>query len=237
MDSIYLDFRKVFDKVPHFELLSKLSNISISGKLLVWFHTYLTNRKQLVSINGAYSAVLPVTSGVPQGSILGPLLFLVYINDLPDVVNSCNVFLFADDTKCSRSIKTMNDCFHLQQCVDNLLSWSNKWNFHFNDSKCILMHFHKSQSQSHSHVYTIGDHPISTRDTHRDLGIMLQSDLNWASHYDFICSRAYRILGLLKCSFSMSHSVATKRKLYISLVRSQLTYCSQLWRPALIKDI
>ena len=99
------------------------------------------------------------------------------------------------------------------------------------------MHFQKSQSQSHSHVYTIGDHPISTRDTHRDLGIMLQSDLNWASHYNLICSRAYRILGLLKHSFSMSLSVAAKRKLYISLVRSQLTYCSQLWRPALIKDI
>ena len=121
MDSIYLDFRKVFDKVPHFELLSKLSDIGISGKLLMWFHNYLTSRKQLVSINGAHSSVLPVSSGVPQGSILGPFLFLIYINELPDVINSCNVFMFADDTKCFQPIKALSDCSRLQKCVDNLL--------------------------------------------------------------------------------------------------------------------
>jgi len=99
------------------------------------------------------------------------------------------------------------------------------------------MHFHKSRMATLNHVYEIGDHPISTRDTHRDLGILLQCDLSWANYYDSICSKAYKILGLLRHSFSLSHSVATKRKQYISLVRSQLTYCSQLWRPALIKDI
>ena len=142
MDSVYLDFRKAFDKVPHFALLSKLYHIGISGKLLIWFHNYLTDtcRKQLVSINGTHSSVLPVTSGVPHGGILGPLLFLVYINDLPDVVTSCNIFLFADDTKCSQSVKTLFDCSRLQQCVDILQDWSIKWSLHFNDSKCILMH-------------------------------------------------------------------------------------------------
>ena len=237
MDSVYLDFKKAFDKVPHFALLSKLSHIGISGRLLTWFHNYLTDRKQLVSINGTRSSVLPVSSGVPQGSILGPLLFLVYINDLPDAITSCNIFLFADDTKCCQSIKTLSDCSRLQHCVDVLQDWSIKWNLHFNDSKCMLVQFRKPCNTIVSHSYKIGDHTIATRDSHRDLGIILQYNLSWADHYDHICSKAYKILGLLRRSFFMSHSKATKRKLYISLVRSQLTYCSQLWRPALIKDI
>ena len=135
-DAIYLDFRKAFDTVPHFELLTKLRNLGNTGKLFMWFHNYLSDRKQLVSINGCHSTVLPVWSGVPQGSILGPLLFLVYINDLPDVVSTSKVFLFADDTKCCLPITTPLDCDQLQENIDNLVHWSNKWNLHFNKSKC-----------------------------------------------------------------------------------------------------
>ena len=101
----------------------------------------------------------------------------------------------------------------------------------------MLVQFRKPCNTIVSHSYKIGDHTIATRDSHRDLGIILQYNLSWADHYDHICSKAYKILGLLRRSFFMSHSIATKRKLYISLVRSQLTYCSQIWRPALIKDI
>ena len=119
-DTIYLDFRKAFDKVPHPEFLHKLRNIGISGTLLKWFSNYLMNRKQLVSINGNHSTILPVSSGVPQGSILGPLLFLVYINDLPQYVDNCKIFLFADDMKCCHQIQSFSDISDLQASINRL---------------------------------------------------------------------------------------------------------------------
>ena len=137
--TLFTLFRKAFDRVPHLELLSKLKSIGISGRLLSWFCCYLSNRKQLISINGSHSSVLPVSSGVPQGSILGPLLFLVYINDLPDAITSCKVFLFADDTKCYHPISSASNCEQLQNCLDKLSDWSERWNMHFNESKCVVM--------------------------------------------------------------------------------------------------
>ena len=237
LDTIYMDFRKAFDKVPHPELLHKLRNIGISGTLLKWFSNYLMNRKQLVSINGNHSTILPVSSGVPQGSILGPLLFLVYINDLPQYADNCKVFLFADDTKCCHQIQSFSDISDLQASINRLSDWSMKWRLHFNDSKCVVMIFHSSSSSIFDYDYKIGSNFITSKDTHRDLGIMLQTNLNWSNHYDHICCKAYRVLSLLRRSFSSTNSISTKKKLYISLVRSQLTYCSQMWKPALIKDI
>ena len=99
-DVVYLDFKKAFDSVPHKELLFKLRSLGISGKLWSWFESYLLNRYQCVKINNSLSHLLPVLSGIPQGSILGPLLFLIYVNDIPDIIKFCLLFLFADDTKC-----------------------------------------------------------------------------------------------------------------------------------------
>ena len=191
------------------------------------------NRKQLVSINGNHSTILPVSSGVPQGSILGPLLFLVYINDLPQYVDNCKIFLFADDTKYCHQIQSFSDISDLQASINRLSDWSMKWGLHFNDSKCVVMQFHSSRSYILDYDYKIGSNSITSKDTH----ILLQTSLNWSNHYNHICCKAYRVLSLLMCSFSSTNSIFTKKKLYISLVRSQLTYCSQIWRPALIKDI
>ena len=237
IDTVYLDFRKAFDKVPHIELLHKLKSIGISGNLLKWFKTYLSNRQQLVSINGSQSSIVPVSSGVPQGSILGPLLFLVYINDLPQCVPNGKVYLFADDTKCSHPISTTFDCDQLQANLTSLSDWSTKWSLHFNASKCILMQFHRVNHSVLDFSYKIGDQTISSKATLKDLGLILHSNLNWTNHYEHICSAAYRILGLLKRTFSSTSTVSVKKRLFISLVRSQLSYCSQIWRPALIKDI
>ena len=237
-DSIYLYFRKEFDRVPHLELLSKLESIGICGRLLSWFCCYLSNRKQLVSINGSHSSVLPVSSGVPQGSILGLLLFLVYINDLPDTITSCKVFLFADDTKCCQPISAVSYCEQLQNCLHKLSGWSKRWNLHFNESKCVIMNFQKpTKSITISNDYTVGRNAISVSDCHRDLGVLLQSNLNRSNQYNLMCSKAYKVLNLVRRSFSSSNSVVTRRSLYISLVRSQKSYCSQFWRPLLIKDI
>ena len=123
IDAIYLDLSKAFDKVPHHLLISKLSSFGISGCLLKWYQSYLCDRYQRVALEGAYSDWLPVTSGVPQGSILGPLLFLVFANDLPDYVQSGSTLaLFADDSKLYRSLDTPDSNIYLQQDLDGLRS-------------------------------------------------------------------------------------------------------------------
>ena len=116
-DVIYLDFRKAFDSVPHNDLLIKLWSLSITGKLWLWFWSYLKDRYQCVKINSCDSNLLPVISGIPQGSIFGPLLFLVYINNLSSCTQFSTLFLFADDAKCYRHITSSSDCQLLQQDI------------------------------------------------------------------------------------------------------------------------
>ena len=236
MDVIYLDFNKAFDSVSHGGLLLKLRLLGINGNVWKWILNYLSNRQQLVSINGVRSTVLTVTSGVPQGSILGPLFFLVFINDLPDYVTHSQVHLFADDTKCSKVIKYIDDVSILQDDINCLLSWSVEWLLRFNDSKCIHMRFCSSKP-SHDSSFNMSGTLITTSTSHKDLGIVLQENLKFDAHYEKISAKAYRKLGLLKRSFSASNSVSTKKQLYLSLVRSQLTYGSQVWRPMFIKHI
>ena len=177
-----------------------------------------------------------MTSGVPQGSILGPLLFLVFINDLPNSALSSFIHLFADDTKCSKQVICWNDVSNLQEDLDRLYSWSMKWSLFFNDAKCISMSFSSSQPFINS-SYHIAGNSVKQQNFHRDLGIILQENLKWDHHYDSISAKAYQKLGLIKRTFSTSNSISTKNQLYLSIVRSQLSYGDQLWRPMLIKHI
>ena len=140
-DTIYLDFRKAFDSVPHNELLLKMWKIGITSNVWYWLKDYLTGRNQCVSINGCSSTFLPVISGVPQGSILGPLLFVLYINDLPFHLLTSSLFLFADDTKCHKQILTPADIHLLQQDLEQLSTWSGDWKLSFNEYKCLLLRF------------------------------------------------------------------------------------------------
>ena len=235
-DVIYLDFKKAFDSVAHNELLIKLWSFGIQGNLWKWFKSYLTSRMQCVTINSSISAQLPVISGVPQGSILGPLLFLIFVNDLPASVSSSSVFLFADDTKCLKTVHNISDCFSLQEDLCNLTTWSQYWNLNFNVTKCALLRFSPS-CPSIAFNYTIDNSIIPAQVNHRDLGITMTNDLSWKEHMKSILCRAYKTLNLIRRSFSRGHSPQTKKSLYLSLIRSQLTYCSQIWRPHLLKDI
>ena len=239
-DVIYLDFKKAFDSVPHQELLMKLWKTGIVGSLWKWFREYLSNRYQHVCINNCKSSTLPVVSGVPQGSILGPFLFLIYINDLSSSINHSKTFLFADDTKCLRPICCPQDRILLQSDLDVLSLWSTDWKLLFNETKCSILSIISRVSPDHSDPqteYFINGLPISSCNQQKDLGILISSDLSWSHHISRITSKAYKILGLLRRTFASSNNVTTKKKLYISLVRSQLTYGSQIWRPFLLKDI
>ena len=170
IDVIYLDISKAFDKVNHERLTHKLRMAGFGGKLLQWFHSYLTNRNQHVTVLGATSNTLPVTSGVPQGSILGPLLFVLYVNDLPDAVTSSQVAMFADDTKLFTTVKREDDCKRLQSDLDNLQTWSLASGLPFNEKKC------KSQRITRkimpiTNNYKLNTLNIQQTDSERDLGV------------------------------------------------------------------
>ena len=236
-DTMYLDFTKAFDSVPHNELLLKLWSTGITGNLWKWFECYLKNRIQRVSVNNCLSTPLPVISGVPQGSILGPLLFLIYINDLPPAVTSSKLLLFADDTKCYKTHHNLSDCNFLQLDLDSLTSWSHTNHLFFKASKCISIRFKPNSETSEGDPYSIDGCEVSKKVSHRDLGIIFSTDMSWSCHYDHIITKAYRALGLLRRSFKCTNSIMTKKVLYLRIVRSCLLYCSPLWRPHQIQHI
>ena len=222
--------------MDHNILLSKLQSMGITGQLLACLEAYLADRQQLVSIHGEFSGLLPVTSGVPQGSLLGPLLFSVYINDLPDSVHLTKPLLFADDSKClgtvrDRQISSPSD---LQLDLDSLSLWSLTNRIAFNGAKCVLLSFpHGSAPPSHF----ISGVEIPLVNSTRDLGVLITDTLSWSDHIHLITSKAYKMLGLIRRSFSNTLSVSNKKSLYVSLVKSHLLYCSVIWRPHLRKDI
>ena len=162
IDTIYLDFAKAFDRVPHNELLLKLWSVGITKDLWSWFKSYLTGRRQCVRINGSCSNFLPVLSGIPQGSILWPLLFLLYINDSFPTVQFSHILSFADDTKCFKLIHKDQDTQQLQQDLDSLAKWSVDWNLIFNTNKFIHLSFNVRFTTS----YSVNGTPIASISKH-----------------------------------------------------------------------
>ena len=150
---------------------------------------------------------LPVLSGVPQGSILGPLLFLIYINNLSTVTQFCNVFLFADDAKLSKTMVHLPDHLHLQQDLDQLHTWSLDSDLLFSINKCIHLSFNNKIPTS----YSVGSDTLPQLHSHCDLGILLSNDLTWSNHYNHIISKAYKYLELLRCIFSNCQSIRAKK--------------------------
>ena len=227
VDVIHIDFRKAFDSVPHNELLMKRWNIGITGTLWKWFKSYLCNRAQCISINNSLSQCLPVLSGVPQGSILGPLLFLVYINDLPSAITSSNIFIFADDTKCFMKITSELDIQLFQEDLSSLSHWSINNHLSFSIPKFVFMCYHNKFDPE----YTIDGIIIPFSTSCMDLGIYFSDNLSWRSHYQNITSKAYKSFGLLRRVFKDSSCLESRKNLYISMIRSTLIYCSCLWKP------
>jgi hypothetical protein len=232
-DVVYLDFSKAFDSVNHSMLIEKLRCAGIGGTLLAWFHDYLEGRLQRVVINGAYSEWLPVTSGVPQGSILGPLLFVIFINDMPSCVSSdTEISLFADDSKCSRIISTIADQLALQKDLNALFNWSVKWDIDFNAKKCVMLHV---KTRKHHHVapfnYKLGDHSLQSVDDQNDLGISVTCNMNWKPHINHMICKANRILGLIRHTCHDINDPLTRKILYLAHVRPILEYGSEIWNP------
>ena len=159
-DVIYLDYKKAFDSVVHNKLLYKLWAYGINGDLWSWIRAYLTNRIQFVSIYGQSSTFLPVVSGVPQGSLLGPLFYIIYINDMFDTIKVARPFTHADDTKLLMAIHDSFDNVSLQEDLNQVCLWSNHWDLLLNPAKCCHIHYSFSKSTSDQH-YLIHDNPVS----------------------------------------------------------------------------
>lgn len=226
---IFLDFQKAFDTVPHQLLLLKISTLNIDPNILKWIECFLTYRTQFVTTNDYDSPLSKVTSGVPQGSVLGPLLFLIYINDLPDHINS-SIRLFADDCVLYREITQESDISLLQTDLQTISTWCNKWlmTLNSNKSKCMTI---TRRSTSPSCSYSINAVPLQHVTSYKYLVVHITNNLSWQTHINYICSNANRTLGYLRRNFSNA-PLSLKILLYRSLVRPKLEYASAIWDPA-----
>ena len=229
VDVAYTDFSKAFDKLNHDILLVKLSNFGFSASLLSLFKSYLSNRTQCVKYNGHVSDSISVLSGVPQGSVLGPLLFVIYINDIAKSISS-NILMYADDLKIFRTVSSINDCRMLQDDLQKFLCWSNCNFLPVNFDKCFIMSFTNKNIQT-LYPYDLNNTILTRVDSFCDLGVTFDSKLSFVNHINNICANALKSLGfILRCGSSFSDFDCLKI-LYFAYVRSKLEYASVVWSP------
>lgn len=231
MDAVYLDFSKAFDSVPHHRLCLKLQHYGIQGKVLGWLDNFLRNRRQKVVVNGQESQWENVISGVPQGSVIGPTLFILFINDMPEVVN-CFIQLFADDAKVFSEIVDESQHNKLQEDLDSLLGWAERWQLVFNAKKCKVMHLGKNNKNFEYHMK---EESLETTSCEKDLGVWVDNQLKLSTHAETQAKKANKILGLIRRSFTnLDKQVFCQ--LYKSLVRSHLEYTNSVTHPQYEKD-
>ena len=230
LDVIYTDFSKAFDSIDFGILLGKLIGMGFHINLADWIFSYLCNRMLYVYFNGAISNSFTNTSGVPQGSNLGPLLFILFINDLCEILKFSEYLLFADDLKLFKQICSVVDSDLLQNDLDSLFLWCNNNNLFLNIQKCSILSYSR-KSHNINYCYQINNLPLSRSDSVLDLGVTFDAKLDFSFHINSIISKSYKKLGLIKRKTKdFSNQVALKT-LFFSLVRSNLEYCSLIWNP------
>ena len=230
-DVIYTDFAKAFDSVAHQRLLVKLQNHGIEGDVLNWISSFLCNREQSVRVNQEYSTWTKVLSGIPQGSVLGPLLFVIFINDMPEEVKFNVCKLFADDCKLYGQVTT-SGTNTIQKDLNNLETWSKKWQLPFNVKKCKVMHI---GSKNPNHEYLMNDHKLEVSESEKDLGVHIDNQLKFHIHTAAAIKKATQILGLIKKTYK-TRDADTISLLYKSLVRPHLEYGNLIWGPSFMED-
>ena len=194
VDLIYLDFAKAFDKVPHCRLFKKLEAHGIRGNILNWIKEWLNNRRQKVCIDGEFSDWANVTSGVPQGSVLGPLLFLIYINDIDENLIA-KIGKFADDTNLGKSVSSAGEVQKLKDDLVNLEKWSSDWQMLFNTEKCSVIHLGSKNSKQQ---YNLCGNLLRESESERDLGIIVDCSMKFTEQCNTAIKKANSILGLIR---------------------------------------
>ena len=227
-DLVLPDFSNTFDKVSHQKLLLKLHRYVIRGPTLRWIQAFLSVRTQTVVLDNEKSNTVPVTSGVPQGSVLGPILFLIYINDLPDSTMS-KVRLFADDTAIYLAVSSLEDAQILQQDLDHLHEWELEWDMEFNPSKCVVIHVTRSRTPIPSQ-YLLHGQVLESVAGSKYLGMEISSNLLFNDHIQNITTSASRSLGFLRRNIR-SKNPALREIAYKTLVRPLVEYLLTVWSP------
>ena len=230
--SVYTDFNKAFDSVSHKYLIHKLkAQFGIDGIHLRWFQSYLRERYQRVVLNGIESNWILARSGVPQGSILGPSLFIMYVNDMPSCLQHSECLLFADDVKFFKKIKSLCDCSVLQSDLENFRLWCEKWKLSLNFEKCCSMNFSLKRKFDICFQYHFSDYVLRTVDEIKDLGVYFKSNLCFNRHVSFVVKKSFQMLGFVKRVAKSFKDIHVLKTLYNSYIRSRLDYCSQVWSP------
>ncbi len=244
-DSIYLDYAKAFDKVDHKLLIKKLHLYGINQKIVKWIESFLSDRKQAVVVDGHMSFLALIISGVPQGTVLGPILFLIFINDIEQCITQSIIRCFADDTRVSISVKCEQDVSVLQMDLNNVIKWSERNNMALHKDKFEYMcHRHNRRSTltelpfvSELYQYSVShDKSLTPVEQLQDLGVIVSSDLSWSPHIRVIANKARQKASWVFSIFQ-TRSPVIMLTLYKSMVRSLLEYCSALWHPSKISDI
>ena len=237
--SVFFDFKKAFDSVPHRKLMERLAQAGFHPHILSWLCSYLSDRQQNVLVNGEHSQPTRVLSGVPQGSVLGPLLFLLYINDITKLCLSPNtrLTLYADDMLLYKPVSSDTSYAELQQDINLLSQWSDENMLSFNTAKCKCMLLTNKRNISHPTIM-LNNEPLEYVQQYKYLGVIVSHNLCWSHHIQEVCSKARRTLGIIYRNIaSNTNDPLTVFRLYIALVRPHLEYAAQVWSPHLEKDI
>jgi hypothetical protein len=230
IDVVYTDFSKAFDSICHRKALDSLYTFGFSLNFVKWFSSYLTNRVQYVMIENQKSKVIRVTSGVPQGSHIGPWLFLIFIDRITEVVKNSNVLVFADDIKIFRTIKEGCDTDRLQEDINSLSEWCDRYSLHLNINKCKIMSFHRKKNPI-INVYNINNVELPRVYETIDLGVTFVENITFNRHIDNIIAKANSMFGFVKRWTGEFNDMSTILVLYFSYIRSQVEYAAIVWSP------
>lgn len=231
-DVIYTDFSKAFDSVPHERLFLKMESLGIKGDILNWIKSFLRERTQCVSVDGARSSCKKVISGIPQGSVIGPILFVIFINDMPDAVKHNFCKLFADDCKLYGKVAPTGENM-MQSDLFLLEEWSRIWQLPFNAKKCKAMHFgYKNPKRT----YMLDGQELDPITSEKDLGVMVDDQLKFHVHTAFVTKKANQMLGVIKKTYK-TRDANTISTLYKAMVRPHLEYGNAIWGPCYAGDL